>query len=126
MQCGMCSVSSVGLTVTEELRAERHWVGGRLGRTSWRWRDLERLAEMGVGRTLKYLRRRDFSRVDVLEQDQVCWGRRGGTLGMVAQACWPSDSCGPPGGYEQKHLPVGLHTQGCHLGALQASSGVQG
>lgn len=72
---------------------------------------------MGVGRTLTYSRRRDFSRVDVLEQDQVCWGRRGGTLGMVAQACWPSDSCGPPGGYEQKHLPVGLHTQVCHLEA---------
>lgn len=55
--------------MTGELRAERHWVGGRLGRTSWRQRDLERLAEMWVGRTLKYLRKRDFSHVD------VGWGR---------------------------------------------------
>jgi len=55
--------------VTGELRAERHWVGGRLGRTSWRQWDLERLAELWVGRTLKYLRKRDFSHVD------VGWGR---------------------------------------------------
>lgn len=71
-------------------------MGGRLGRTL-EMEGMERLAEMGVGRTLEAFEEEGLFACRCAGGNQVCWGRRGGDSGqLAAQACWPSDSARGP------------------------------